>query len=66
MTTRSKALERPLVFIIPSLLQAFLDSHDTLVMREDAMPKTGTQESILMQDSFIRDSFAEVALLSVT
>jgi len=30
------------------------------------MPKTGMQESILMQDSFIRDSFAEVALLSVT
>jgi len=35
-------------------------------MGEDGMPKTGHAQSILMWDSFIWNSFVEVALLSVT
>jgi len=41
ITTRLKALERLLVFIVPSLQLAFLASLDTPATGENAMPRIG-------------------------
>jgi len=50
---------------VPSLLHAFLDSPGPSLWWRMQHPKLGTQQSVLIRDSFIHDSFMEDSLLSV-